>query len=512
MFLPGLAGYDILNEKALRRCMEETMFDLVVIGSGAGLMAVEAASQKGLQAALIEKGKVGGTCLTRGCIPSKMLVYPADLLREAERGYKAGITFSGVHADWPSISKRVWERIGFSKKIEDSLPSYPGLRFLKGEAAFTGRNRVKVQMENGETAEIEGKKFLIATGARTSIPPIEGLEGVDYLTSETFFGEKYPETPYESLIIVGGGTIAAEFAHVFAAMGTRVTVLGRNVQLLPQEDQEISERVLRQMRAFGIDVRLNHEAVRAEEKDGTITVTARDRGTGELVAVSAKALLLASGVRPETDRLGLEHAGVETDEKGWIRAGACLQTSNPDVFALGDVIGPPLFRHKANYQAGLFIENEIWGQTPKRARDERATPWAVFCMPQVGHVGLTEKQVRALQKPYYAARYHLHETAAGMAMGYREGDGDDGFVKILMDTDRHILGAHIAGFQAAALVQPFCYLMNAGEGKEKGSIDPMLRSMVIHPTLSEFTAWSMESVDWAHPIDPLTDGAAGKNP
>ncbi len=485
------------------------MFDLVVIGSGAGLMAAEAASRQGLQVALIEKGKVGGTCLTRGCIPSKMLVYPADLMREAQRGYKAGVTFSGVRADWASISQRVWERIDFSKTIEDSLPSYPGLTFLKGEGRFVGRNRVRVRMENGETAEIEGKRFLVAAGARTAVPPIEGLESVEYLTSETFFGDRYPKKPYESLTIVGGGTIAAEFAHVFAAMGTRVTILGRNVQLLPQEDEEISARVLWQMRAFGIDVRLNHEAVRVRNQDGRICMTARDRGTGEMVTVSGEALLLASGVRPETDALGLENAGVETDEKGWIKVDGYLRSSNPDVFALGDVIGPPLFRHKANYQAGLFIENEIWRQTPKRARDERATPWAVFCMPQVGHVGLTEKQVRALQKPYYAARYHLHETAAGMAMGYRAGDGDDGFAKILMDADRHILGVHIAGFQAAALVQPFCYLMNAGEGKEKGSIGPMLRSMVIHPTLSEFTAWSMETVDWENPIDPLKDAAAG---
>ena len=482
------------------------MFDLVIIGSGAGLMAAEAASKKGLKVALIEKGKVGGTCLTRGCIPSKMLVYPADLMREAQRGYKAGVTFSGVKADWTLISERVWERIDFSKEIEASLPSYPGLRFLKGEATFTGRHSVDVRLSSGETVAVEGKKFLVATGARTLVPPIEGLEKVDYLTSETFFGDKYPKTPYKSLIIVGGGTIAAEFAHIFAAMRTRVTVLGRNVQLLPQEDEEISARVLWQMKDFGIDVRLNHEAVRARQEGETIFVTARDRGNDREVTVSAQALLIASGVRPETDRLGLDKAGVETDQKGWIEADRFLKTSNPDVFALGDVIGPPLFRHKANYQAGLFTENEIWGQMPKRARDEKAMPWAVFCMPQVGHVGLTEKEVRSLKKPYYAARYHLHETAAGMAMGYKAKDGDDGFVKILMDQDRHILGAHVAGFQAAALVQPFCYLMNAGTGVERGSIEPLLRSMVIHPSLSEFTAWSMESVDWAHPIDPTEDG------
>lgn len=488
------------------------MFDLVVIGSGAGLMAAEAASKAGLSVALIEKGKVGGTCLTRGCIPSKMLVYPADLMREAERGYRAGVTFAGAKADWAQISDNVWKRIDFSGTIERSLPDYPGLTFYKGSAAFTGRHSVRVRLDNGETAEAEGKKFLIATGARTSIPPIAGLDSVDYLTSETFFGDKYPKQPYESLIIVGGGTIAAEFAHIFAAMGTRVAILGRNVQLLPQEDEEISARVLWQMRAFQVDVRLNHEAVCAENRDGLIHVTARDRGTGNMAEVSAQALLIASGVRPETDALGLDRAGVAMDGDGWIAVDSLLQTTNPDIFALGDVIGPPLFRHKANYQANLFIENEIQGLRPRRERDERATPWAVFCMPQVGHVGLTEKQVRALQKPYYAARYHLHETASGMAMGYHKGDGDDGFVKILMDEGRHILGVHIAGFQAAALVQPFCYLMNAGEGQQKGSIDPMLRSMVIHPTLSEFTAWSMETVDWEHPIDPVRDAGAASAP
>ena len=478
------------------------MFDWVVIGTGAGLMFAEAAAKAGQIVAVVEKGKFGGTCLTRGCIPSKMLVYPADFLREAERAYKVGLRYDPPQIDWELISRRVWDQIDVSKGIEHSFSHMANVTVFKGEGYFTGPNDMTVRLNDGGEAQLKGSQFLIATGAETGIPPIAGLEEAGYLTSESFFGDKYPKKPWDSLIIAGGGIIAAEFAHIFAAMGTKVTILGRNPKLLPAEDEEIAALVRTQFEDFGIQVLTGYEVVSAEKTETGKRVTARSRQTGGSLAVDAQELLIATGVRPASAALHLERAGVRVDAGGWIQADEYLQTSQPHIYALGDVIGGFLFRHKANYEAEILMNNLLRPERPKRSCDYRATPWAVFTMPQVGHVGLTEEEVRQRGIRYHVGRYRYSYIAAGIAMGYKDDDRDNGLVKLLLDEDLHILGVHIAGFQAGALVQPFVYLMNAGEplkDKEAGTILPLMRSMVIHPTLSELSAWSLESIDWNNP-------------
>jgi len=481
------------------------MFDLVVIGTGAGLMVAEKAAQEGLQVAVVEKGKFGGTCLTRGCIPSKILVYPADLLREAQRAYKVGIHFDPPRVDWQQISRRVWEQIDISQSIQETFSKLPNVTLFLGEGRFTGPHSMAVRLNAGGESQLEGKKFLIAAGGRTWLPPLEGMEETGYLTSESFFGSQYPREPWKSLAIVGGGIIAAEFAHIFAAMGTQVTIIGRNKQLLPWEDTEIAQLVQWQFEDFGIRVLLDHEVLRMQPGDAGKEIVARRRSSGELVKVSAEAVLIATGIVPQSDTLDLARAGVQTDAQGWIKADEYLQTSSEHIYALGDVIGGHLFRHKANYEANILINNLFSTDKPRQAADYRATPWAVFSYPQVGHVGLTEKQVRNKGIKYYCARYRYSYIAAGIAMAYHDDDGDNGLVKLLLDEELHILGVHIAGFQAGALVQPFVYMMNTGEklqDAKSGTIEPLMRSMVIHPTLSELAAWSVEDIDWGHPIDP----------
>jgi len=481
------------------------MFDLVVIGTGAGLTVAERAAQEGLTVAVVEKGKFGGTCLTRGCIPSKMLVYPADLLREAQRAHKVGIHFEPPRIDWHQISQRVWAQIDISESIRETFSTLPNVALFLGEGHFTGSNSMSVRLNAGGEAQLEGKEFLIAAGARTWLPPMEGMEETGYLTSESFFGDKYPKEPYKSLAIVGGGIIAAEFAHIFSAMGTQVTIIGRNKQLLPAEDKEIAQLVQWQYEDFGIHVLTDHEMVRMQPGKAGKEIVARKRSSGELVTVSAQEVLIATGVVPQSDTLDLAKAGVQMDAQGWIKADEYLRTSSPHIYALGDVIGGHLSRHKANYEANILMHNMYKQDEPRQSADYRATPWAVFSFPQIGHVGLTEKQVQNKGIKYHCARYRYSYIAAGIAMGYKDDDGDNGMVKLLLDEEFHILGVHIAGFQAGALVQPFVYLMNAGErltDAKAGTIEPLTRSMVIHPTLSELAAWSLESVDWGHPIDP----------
>jgi len=485
-------------------------YNLVVVGSGAGLMVLEAALQRGLKCAIVEKAKFGGTCLTKGCIPSKMLVYPADLIREAQEASRIGLTFQPPQADWATVARRMWGQIGHSEGIRKSLKGAPGLDVYEGTAEFTGPKRMHVVYPDGAASEeFTSDGFILAAGARSFVPPVEGLEQAGYVTSERFFGDRFPEKPWKSLILVGGGAIGAEFAHVFSAFGTKVTLVEMQDRILPLEEEEVSAFVRARFEKNGIAVRTGFKAV-AATKDGELkTLTIEDRA-GAREALSAEEIFIASGVRSNADILKAELAGVATDSKGWIITNEYLETNQKGVYALGDINGKFQFRHKANYEAGVLIGNLTGGE--RKAVSYDAVPWAVFTWPQVAHVGLTEREAREKGMKIGVARNRYSSVAAGIAMGYEAGAEDDGFAKIILTPDMRIVGAHVAGPYAAMLVQPFVYLIHAGcpcqtlasahaklsmECPELGSVTPVADSMVIHPSMNELTAWAIDDVEWS---------------
>lgn len=488
-------------------------FDLVIVGSGAGLMVMEAALEKGLRCALIEKAKLGGTCLTKGCIPSKMLVYPADFIREAERASRIGVSVGRPAIDWEVISHRMWAQIDFHKTIEKNLGQLPNLTLYKGTGAFTGPSSMTVLQEDGTEEEITGDKFLLAVGARTSVPPVEGLEEAGYVTSETFFGEKYPKKPWESLVIIGGGSISTEFAHIFSAFGTKVTILVRSGGILNKEEPEVAEFVSRQFTENGIEILTHSTPVSVRAEGGKKYVTVENTATKEQSVLECEEIFMASGTRSNADTLALDKAGVEMDKHGWIVTNGYLETSQPGIWALGDVNGKYQLRHKANFEAQILSQNLFSGESKQEVRYD-AVPWAVFTHPQVAHLGLTEQEVQEKGIPYQTAYNHFSEVVGGRAMGYRKRDGDDGFVKVIIGYDKKLLGVHIVGPQAAVLLQPFVYLMNAGYQCQKvrramaarevddlrimypnlGTYAPINNSMVIHPSLNELTAWVFEKI------------------
>lgn len=478
--------------------------DLVVIGTGVGTNVVNAGLQRGLDCAIVENDKAGGTCLTRGCIPSKVLVYPADVIRQVQHAKKIGVHMSVDKIDWNVISKRMWSQIDHSKGIERSLAHTQGLTFYKGKGEFVGEYQMRVGSET-----FEGEKFVIASGARSLIPPIKGLEDVGYVTNESFFGPKFPKKPWKSLAIIGGGVIAAEFAHVFSAVGTEVTIIEMLPRLVTTEEPEISSKLESTFRKF-MKVMLNKKAVAAESKKGLKSITVQDVNTGVKSEVKSEEILIATGRRSNNDWLKAEKTGVETDKRGWIKTNEYLETNKENIWCLGDANGLYQFRHKANYEAEICVRNLFADKEQRVPVDYTATPWAIFTYPQIGHVGLT--QAEAVEKGFkaYIAYYKYSTVAKGFAMGYEEGDDDDGLVKLVSDDSRRILGAHIFGPHAAILVQPFVYLMNAGftcnivvpgEAEpiptfsrtcpEAGSFVPIYRSQVIHPSLNEVTAWAL---------------------
>lgn len=488
-----------------------TKYDLVVIGSGVGLNILDTALRRGLKCALVESGKIGGTCLTRGCIPSKVLIYPADIIREAQHAKKVGIKFKLEKIDWDLIAKRMWSQIQESSEMEEHLSHDSKLTFYKGIGEFIGEYQMQVKLiDRVET--FEGEKFVLASGARSLIPPIKGLEDVGYITSESFFGDKFPKKPWKSLAIIGGGIIAAEFAHLFSAVGTKVTIIEMLPRLVYTEEPEISNLLEQNFREY-MTVLLNKKAIACEKKKNLKIITVEDVNTNEKSEVSAEEILVATGRRSNSDLLKVENTGVDTDKRGWITTNAYLETSKENIWCVGDANGLFQFRHKANYEAEICAHNIFVEENEKMVADYSAVPWAIFTFPEIGHVGITEKEAIDQGFKIYVAINRYSSVARGFAMGFDENDIDNGLVKLVIDQSRKILGAHVIGPHASILIQPFVYLMNAGfvcniempEEKEphlvfsktcpeSGSFMPIYRSQVIHPSLNEVTAWALASL------------------
>jgi dihydrolipoamide dehydrogenase len=318
--------------------------------------------------------------------------------------------------------------------------------------------------------KITADTIVIASGARPFIPSIEGLEKAGYLTSATIFDI---EEPPGSLVIVGGGYIAAEFAHFFSAIGTEVTVLGRNARLLPREEPEISELLKKRLSRY-CHVYTGYEAIRAETRGGLKTVTATDRSDGRQYAFTGQQILIAAGRRSNADILQPGKTGVETDSRGWIQVDPFLHTTKEGIWALGDALGRHMFRHTANYQASIVWRNAFTEH--KHPVDEHAVPHAVFTHPQVASVGMTEEQAQTGHDILVGVKKYV-DTAKGYAMGE-----EDGFVKVIVENGSgRILGAHAIGPQAATLVQQLVFLMNTDERNYL----PLARAQTIHPALSE---------------------------
>ncbi len=496
---------------------------MVVIGAGVGLTLVEAAVRRNLTCALIEQSKFGGTCLTRGCIPSKMLVYPADVIREAARAKKIGLEYKPAKVSWARIAQRMWQEIGQSTQIENSLKSIDGLDVYNGQAEFAGQKTLRVRYNDGSYSdEFTGDKIIIAAGARSFIPSIEGLNDTGFVTSESFFGEKFPKKPWKSLLIIGGGAIGAEFAHIFSALGTKVTIAELGSRLLAAEEEEISAFIMNHFKNNGIRVLTNAKMIKARKAGRRKSATFEDTDKGGRYKIEAEEIFVCAGREPNSDSLKIDSAGIQTDQRGWIITDQYLKTSHENVWALGDINGKYLFRHKANFEAEVLVNN-LFDEGDQRAVDYSHVPWAIYTWPQVAHAGMTEQEALRSGRRIMVGTNHYSKIAGGIAMGYSDQDQDNGFFKLIVDEEAKIIGAHIVGHNAAVLLQPFVYLMNARQKcdirkieqhakedtysskfesirkmcPESGTYWPIFRSMVIHPSLSELSAWVIGKLRWS---------------
>ena len=444
-------------------------FDLMVIGSGSGLEISAEASDRGMSVAVVEEGPFGGTCLNRGCIPSKMLIHCADVVETIKRAHLFGIEAHLGKIDWDFIMKRTYQEIDEdAKNIESGYRNAENITVFKGSGRFVADKTLEV---NGQ--QITAETILIAAGTRPWAPSIPGLDSTPYITSDEAL--RLPQQP-KRMAIVGGGYIAAELAHFFGSLGTEVTLIHRRSTMLREEDDEIAQRFT-QVYQRKLNLLLNSQVTEVETKDGGISlkVAVEHEGDTHSTVVDTDVLLLATGRAPNTDLLDVAKTGVEVDDRGYIKTSQYLETNVPGIWALGDIVGKYLLKHSANLEAA-YAANNIFHPTHQQPVDYRAMPHAVFASPQVASVGLTEELATRMDIDYVSATYNYIDTAYGSSIEDR-----DGFVKVLADPEtRDILGCHIIGSDASILIQEAANAMRMGL-----TTDAITQSIYVHPALPE---------------------------
>ncbi len=446
-------------------------FDLIVIGSGAGTHVASQAVLHEMRVALVDFGPTGGTCLNTGCIPSKLLIYPADVIRTMQEARAVGVYASVDKVDFPKIMSRMHKVVDRTRTdLEEAIAAKKGLTYYQEKAEFTGDYLLKV----GERT-ITAPKFVIATGARSLVPPIPGLEETGFLDNVSLLKL---EGPPRSLIIIGAGYIGCEFGHFFSAIGTDVTLIGRSPQVLKAEDPEASGLLQKVLSGY-MHVVTGHEVISVERKGEKKVVSAKDMKNGEVSQFEADEILLAAGRRSNANMLHPEKTGVETDKHGWIKVNDYLETGKEDIWALGDALGKHMFRHTANYESKVVIHNLLEAQKKddREKVDYHAVPYAIFTHPQISGVGMKEADALAAGLKVLVGRAKYIDTAKGTAMNEQ-----NGFVKVILEEETgRILGATVMGSSASELVQQVVYLMNT----DQEDLKPVVNSQVIHPTINE---------------------------
>ncbi|MCK5670234.1 dihydrolipoyl dehydrogenase [Candidatus Bathyarchaeota archaeon] len=441
-------------------------FDVLVVGSGSGMMIADAAVNSGKTVAIVEMAKLGGTCLNVGCIPSKMVIYPADMINQIRHAEQLGIKVTIDEIDFPFIMKRTKEFVEHDRHpMEDAITQIEGLSFYPVQGEFIDDYTMQVGDE-----VIKADTIFLASGARPFIPPIKGIEGIDYLTNDNVWD--MTERP-ESMVIVGGGLIAVEMAHFFSSMGVDVSLLSRSPRLIKNGEPEVSEILLTSMRQR-MHIETDIEVKEIEKKGDRLLVKAKTKG-GEEKEYDVETIFIAAGRKSNADLLKVEKTGVKVDSRGYIIVDEEYQTSKKNIIAFGDAIGREMFKHVANAEAQVVWQKYSHGHSHQMNYD--LVPYAAFSWPQVAAVGITEAEVKKRGIKYLIGEYNYKDTAKGAAMAE-----EDGYVKVLLSSEKYkILGASIIGPFAPILIQEIISVMNAGEG----TVHPIADAMHIHPSLSE---------------------------
>lgn len=412
-------------------------YDLAVIGGGtAGLVSSAVSAGIGARTALVEQHRLGGECLWTGCVPSKAIIRSASVLHTLRRAASYGIVAEGGRADFARVMERVHAIIA---RIEphDSPERFRalGVDVIQGRARFLSPEQAEV-----DGRRIHAKRWILATGSRTAVPAVPGLEDAGYLTHETLWNLRELPT---SMLVLGGGPIGIEMAQAFARLGSHVTVAAAGNQVLEREDPEIAAVLQRQLACEGITLMMGAKVTRVRVESGAkVATVTSSKGETE---VRAAELLVATGRKPNVEEMGLDALGVEVSEDGVV-VDASLRTSASNVWAAGDVVGPYRFTHVADYQARIAAPNALFPL--RRKVDYRVVPWCTYTEPEVARVGLTEAEAKA-QWGEKAGVYRYEHDSLDRALC----DGEpEGLTKMVLDPKGRIVGAHVVGPRAGETI------------------------------------------------------------
>ena len=442
-------------------------FDLIVIGSGqAGGPLASAAAAAGKRVALIERKHVGGTCVNEGCTPTKTMVASAKTAYLAGRSSDFGVHTGPVSVDMAQVRARKNEVVAsFRDSSQKGFEKNDNIELIWGEATFTGEKTVAVALNDGGQRTFSAETVAINAGQRPNILPLEGLKDAPFLTSTTIM--ELGEVP-EHLVVLGGGYVGLEFAQMFRRFGSEVTIVQRGQQLLPREDKDVADKVADILREDGVTVLLGATTEKvSSENDITLSLKG-----GE--SVSGSHLLVATGRTPNSNFLNLGAAGIRTDDKDYIEVSDKLETNVPGVYALGDVKGGPAFTHISYDDFRILKANLLDGGD--RSIAGRIVPYTVFTDPQLGRVGLSEKDAAAQGKAFKVAKLPMSSVARAIETGQTRG-----FMKALVDSEtEQILGAAILGLEGGEVMSVLQVAMMG-----KLPYTALRDSPFAHPTLSE---------------------------
>ncbi|MGE9268417.1 MAG: dihydrolipoyl dehydrogenase [Verrucomicrobiales bacterium] len=442
-------------------------YDLVVIGGGpGGYVAAIRAGQLGKKVACVEMERAGGTCLNWGCIPTKALLKNAHLYHQLKHDAdKFGLSFDNLSYDWSKVIKRSRDVSGRLAGGIEFLFKKNKVDYVRGFGAVKGEGQVEVKKEDGSTEVLETKKIIVATGAKSRELPGLPTNGKSVISSkEAMVLEKQPE----SMVIIGAGAIGVEFAYIYNAFGTKVTLVEMMPRLLPVEDDEVGDALLKIYKKAGVDCLVDTKVTETKDNGDSVTITVENaKGTQEITADTCLVAIGVSPVLPGGDNLKLT-------DRGWVDIDEKYETSMPGVYAIGDIAGPPWLAHTASFEAvqcvdGIFVE----GHSPKRVDQ---FPGCTYCYPEVASVGKTERALKEEGVAYKVGKFPYQALGKAQASGETEG-----FVKILFgEKYGEVLGAHIIGENATDLISEMGLALSL-----EATIDDIHATIHAHPTLAE---------------------------
>ncbi len=439
--------------------------ETVVLGGGpGGYVAAIRLGKLGMETVLVEKDNLGGVCLNIGCIPSKALIRVAKLKRRLEAAKQIGVEVSGIKIDLPKV--QAWKQ-GVVDKLTsgvDYLCKGNNVKIIKGTGTFKGPSELEVKTTSG-TESIEAKNIIIATGSRPFELPSFKFDGTRIITSTEALA--LTEVP-KNLVVIGGGVTGLEMGTMYAELGSKVTVIEMLDQLLPGTDIELVRIVERSLRRLGVEYHVKSKA--KEYRDGKVFADLED---GQEKAFEADKVLVTVGRRPNSDQIGLEKTGVKTDSHGFIQVDTKMQTNVPGIYAIGDVVGPPMLAHKASKE-GIVAAEVIAGMSSEA--DFRAIPGVIFTDPEIATVGLTEAQAKEKGHEPIVGKFPFAALGRALLAGETEG-----FVKIVADKSSDlVLGVHIVGDEASDMISEAALAIEMG-----ATLEDIALTIHPHPTLPE---------------------------